>query len=175
MTKVKMFADDIKLYIGYSDTGSQPVPHDLQNALNRLSANSFSWRLQLNSSKCKVINFSRSRVAPITSYYIGSAQLETVVVAVDLGVTVDSSLRFHSHINIITAKASGLASHLLRTTVNRSPEFMVKLYISNICPIIEFSSYLWFTGYKTDNIKLESIQRRWTKAITGFADLSYHE
>ena len=49
---------------------------------------------------------------------------------------------------------------------------MFKLYIR---PIMEFSSCVWNTGFHQDVTKLEAVQRRWTKSVAGFANLSYSE
>lgn len=93
----------------------------------------------------------------------------------DLGITVDASLRFHQHIHNIVSKTAALANNLLKATVCRSPSFMISLYKTHIRPVLEFSSCLWFTGYTGDNKLLESVQKRWTKHIHGFQDLSYSE
>ena len=37
-------------------------------------------------------------------------------------------------------KAAGLASNLLRSTVNGSPEFMAALFVSHVRPILDYCS-----------------------------------
>ena len=95
--------------------------------------------------------------------------------AVDLGVRVDTTLRFHEHVREVANKASGLASNLLRSTCNRDPDFMRQLFISHVRPILEYCSCLWNTGYRGDLRLLESVQRSWTKKIYGFEELPYSE
>ena len=73
-------------------------------------------------------------------YCLGNAELEFVESQRDLGVVVDSSLKFHSQVRNVVHKASGLSSNLLRSTVNRSPEFMIALFISHIRPILDYCS-----------------------------------
>ena len=53
--------------------------------------------------------------------------------------------------------------------------FMKELYISHIRPLITFASPVWNTGYLGDERKLESVQRRWTRQISGLEDLPYSE
>lgn len=91
----------------------------------------------------------------------------------DLGVTIDSSLRFHLHIRSIVNKASGLSTNLLRSTLCRSPDFMISLYKTHIRPLLEYSSCAWNTGYIGDLRLLESVQRKWTKHIDGLSELPY--
>ena len=93
----------------------------------------------------------------------------------DLGIVVDTSLKFHQHIQVTINKASSLAYNLLKSTLCRTPNFMVTLYKTHIRPIIEFGSTVWNTGYIGDVKALESVQRRWTKKISGFSDVPYSE
>ena len=93
----------------------------------------------------------------------------------DLGILVDTSPRFHQHIRCIAAKASGLSANFLKSTICRSPKFMLSLFTSHIRPLLEFSSSVWFTNFVEDMRLLEAVQRRWTRQISGMADLSYAE
>ncbi len=93
--------------------------------------------------------------------------------ATDLGLLVDGSLKFHLHIRKIANKAGGIVSNLLKSTVNREISFMISLYLTHIRPVIEFSSVVWHTGYEGDLGLLEGVQRRWTKQISGLANLDY--
>ena len=92
-----------------------------------------------------------------------------------MGVVVDTTLRFHHHVQTVAAKAGRLASSLLRSTVCRSPEFMVSLFISHVRPILDYACCVWNTGYVGDSKLLEAVQRRWTKQIDGFHDLGYRD
>ena len=91
----------------------------------------------------------------------------------DLGVLVSSSLKFHSHVDNVVRKASGLANNLLRSTVCREQSFMVSLFVSHIRPIMDYCSVLWNLGYLGDVRKMESVQRRWTRQIEGMVGLDY--
>ena len=93
----------------------------------------------------------------------------------DLGVTVDTDLKFHTHIRTVSHKAGGLAHSFLKSTVCRAKEFMLFLLTSHIRPIIEYCSCVWYSGYAADMRLLECIQRRWTKQIEGIGMLSYGE
>ena len=93
----------------------------------------------------------------------------------DLGVWVDCELKFHSHIRETAMKASGVGYGILKGTLCRSPEFMRAVFITHIRPILDYSSVVWNTGYVGDLRLLEGVQRRWTKEISGFRDLSYSE
>ena len=110
-----------------------------------------------------------------SGYFLNGVELGLVGCHKDLGVAVDSSLKFHSHINSIACKAAGLANQLLRATVCRDEFFMVSLFVSHVRPLLDFCSSVWNLGYVGDLIKLEGVQRRWTKQVTGLYDFSYLE
>ena len=78
----------------------------------------------------------------------------------ELGVTVDVKLKFHSHVRNVVWRAAGLASNLLRSTVNRDADFMFTLFKSHVRPILDYCSSLWNAGYLGDSQLLESVQRR---------------
>ena len=77
---------------------------------------------------------------------------------IDLGVLVDSKLRFHDHVHYVVREAGGLASELLRSTICHTSVFMVSLFVSHIRPIVDFCSNVWNVGYFGDIRLLESVQ-----------------
>ena len=62
---------------------------------------------------------------------------------------------------------------LLRSTVCRTKDFMVTIFVSHIRPMIDYCCCLWNVGYLEDVRRLESLQRRWTKEISGVEALEY--
>ena len=170
------FADDFKLYISFPRLQNDHLPSQLlQSDLNNLSRVSESWNLKLNARKCAVIRFGgRSYTDDSRSgYYLSGTEIKLVHSHKDLGITVDRSLKFHGHVDILVNKASALANQLLRSTVNRSEEFMVTLFVSHIRPLLDYCSTVWNLGYIGDIKKLESVQRRWTKQVENLFDVNY--
>ena len=60
-------------------------------------------------------------------YTLDGLVLPTADTATDLGITVNTELKFHSHVQSIAHKASGFSHSLLKATVCRSKEFMIFL------------------------------------------------
>ena len=174
----KAFADDYKVCVSYPRNATvcdvNPA-QALQRDLNSICQVSKSWNLRLNPSKCYAMRFGRGVHSneDLTCYYIEDHQLQYVDSYKDLGVIVDTSLRFHQHIRVLTGKAGGLMGELLRSTVCRTKEFMVTIFVSNIRPLIDYCSCLWNVGYLEDIHRLESLLRRWTREIEGLAGLDY--
>ena len=178
-SKYKIFADDLKLY-----SCVKLYPHDrcptadplIQNDIKVLNFTSNSWGLKINREKCAVLRFSRNfkdLVPP--SYSLENRPIPVCKSHGDLGVTVDTELKFHEHIGTAAHKASGLCHSFLKSTVCRSPDFMLFLLKTHIRPLIEYASCVWNTGYRTDLLKLERVQRMWTKQIDNMQDLTYEE
>lgn len=125
-----------------------------------------------------VMRFARgfgewNELDPLFLYYLDGVQLRFVESHRDLGVTVDTRLRFHQHVREVVGKAAGLAINLLRSTVRRSSPFMLSLFVMHIRPILDYCSTVWNTGYIGDVKLLESVQRRWTRNVGGLSELDY--
>ena len=91
----------------------------------------------------------------------------------DLGITIDSGLKLHAHINAVIGKAGAVINNLLRSTVCRSEEIKLTLYVSHIRPIKEYGSCVWNVGYHEDERSLERLQRKGTREIDRLAGLNY--
>ena len=140
-----------------------------------LHQRSLSWGLSFSVNKCARIRFSRYRNDPIFDYFIGDCPIPNKSSFWDLGILVDSSLKFHLHINEVCSKANRIANSILRGTICRSSDFMVQVFVTHIRPIIDFGSVVWNTGYIGDLRMLESVQRRWTKKTDDYAKYFYSD
>lgn len=169
------FADDLKLFVSHPRGEAGQFNGQLQADLDLLVSLSRSWNLKLNPSKCVVMRFGGRTPTDgdNSGYTLEGAPLKLVKSHRDLGVLVDCSLKFHTHVSEVVRKASGLSNQLLRATVCRSSEFMVTLFLSHVRPIVDYCSTVWNLGYIGDLNSLESIQRRWTKQVTGLEALEY--
>ena len=82
----------------------------------------------------------------------------------DLGVSYDSHLSFRPHINKIVSKASQRAKLILKCFVSRDPTILSKAFCVFVRSILEFSSVIWNPGFKVDIDKIESVEKRFTRA-----------
>ena len=175
--KSKLFADDLKLYLEVPRFRNYcpDILSTFQSDISTVLATSESWGLSMNYNKCVSLRFGSGNLDTSSwpSYYLNGSPISSDQSAVDLGVKVDTSLRFHDHVRVTVNKAAGLAANLLKSTCNRDRDFMIALFVGHIRPILEYCSCLWNTGFLGDLRLLESVQRRWTKQIDGIQDLSY--
>jgi len=82
---------------------------NLQSSLDRILDWSNEHQLPISVKKCSCIVLGNTLTSDV-HYSIDGQPVNTVTEVRDLGVIVDSSLKFNSHINYIVAKANSRAS-----------------------------------------------------------------
>lgn len=156
-SNILMYADDVKLFLSYNDVNSQLR---LQSDITSLAEWCSTNLMKLNLKKCKAMSFSRKKMYP-SSYSVNNNSLEMVNSFIDLGITMDCKLRFHTHINITINKAKGVLGFIKRWSKEFNDPYTTKLlYTSMVRPILEFGSILWTPYYETYIIQLESVQKQ---------------
>ena len=128
------------------------------------------WLLEFNAEKCKVIHFGHNN--PKQQYLMtqnpGSHHiLEHVQEERDLGVIVDSQLKFSSHSQKISANASRALGIIKHSITSRSRHVITKLYKGLVGPCLVVGTILAAPRFKKGKVVLEKIQRRATKLIAG--------
>lgn len=165
---VKLFADDVKIY---AELNSSDSSEKLQDGLNKLYNWSQEWQLNVSLNKCFVLHVGN--VNPEHCYHIGGVPLKHLSQAVDLGVIVDSKLRFDKHVAHVVHKAHQRAALIRRCFKTRDPQVLFKAFTVYVRPLLEYCSSVWNPSYHCDIDKIESVQRRFTKYLKDAKDCSY--
>jgi hypothetical protein len=106
-----LYADDLKLFYNIrSEHDCVRIRDDLCRVVSWYESNG----LELNISKCKVIRCSRKKIITLLSYYIHNSVLEFLFQISDLGITLDSTLTFCSHIENIVKKSNKMLGFMIR-------------------------------------------------------------
>jgi len=95
-----LFADDPKLF---SESTLDSLGNDLQQLLSMLQSWCSAWQLSVNIEKCNVLHLGFNNAS--VQYEYNNTVISDVSTVCDLGVDVDSSLKFDGQINRIAAKA----------------------------------------------------------------------
>ena len=90
----------------------------------------------------------------------------------ELGVTVDNSLKFQTHINGIVAKAHARANLIYECFISKDTRTLVKALKTYVRPLLEYCSCVWSPYLQTPNRQIESVQRRFTKRLPGLHSVS---
>ena len=109
------------------------------------------------------------------SYFLQFHTLDAVEEEVDLGVTVDSKLKFSKHIDLKISKANKLLGLIRHTFKFLSAETLTTLYKSLVRPHVEYATPAWSPHLKGDRDKIEKLQRRATKLVPELRDQTYEE
>lgn len=172
---VKLFADDTKLYTVISKNIDNCA--QLQLCLDSIASWAEHWQLKLSPKKCAVMHITpkRANAAAAAEYTIGCVTLPVVDQFTDLGVSYDNHLCFSSHIDKIVSKASSRARLILKCFCSRDSVLLTRAYCTYVRPLLEFSSVIWSPHTKKDIDRIESVQRKFTKAVYNLRGCTYEE
>ena len=93
----------------------------------------------------------------------------------DLGIQVSNSGDFKDHIDNIIKRTKKVIGWVLRSFINRSLNFLKKMWVTIIRPIIDYGSQVWSPLEGVDMDRIEKLQYNFTKLIPEIRGLSYEE
>ena len=170
-----LFADDIKLIMN-ANTGSIN-----QQDIDKLSEWQEKWLITFNTidHKCKVLPVARSNRDVNNMYYLNGCVLPVVDSEKDLGVNVDSSLKWNKHIQKNIVKAKQCIGWVARNVISRESKVLLNIYKSLVRPHLGFCVQLWnpipMHGNWTIIMELESIQRLYTRMMDDVGQMTYRD
>ena len=91
----------------------------------------------------------------------------------DLGITIDTDLRFKLHINNIISKANQRSALIRRCFLSHNAQNLIIAFQTYVRPILEYASTTWSPSYITLINQIESVQRHFTKLIPQCRHLPY--
>jgi hypothetical protein len=168
--QVKLFADDVKIYVIIDDIDDCEL---LQASIDKLAAWAELWQLKIYLSKSACLHIGSNKFK--YNYCINNSQLGSHNSIADLGVMIDNKLKFSAHINNIVIKAHSRSSLILRCFKCKDCSVLCRGFTVHVSPLLEYCSQVWSPCYVNDIIKIEAVQRRFTKRLQGMAGLSYCE
>ena len=125
--------------------------------------------------KCVLLSVNHPRCEPGTVLKLGENELTTADEVSDLGIIIDSKLKFNLHINRIVAKAFNRTNLILKCFLSKDVPTLVRAFNVYVRPILEYASCVWSPHYITDINRIESVQRNFTKRLPGCALLNYKD
>ncbi|KAK3090353.1 hypothetical protein FSP39_011129 [Pinctada imbricata] len=169
---VYLFADDTKIFKVIEEGRDKRI---LQKDLESLTDWSDKWLLKFHPDKCKYLHIGKHNPASDYQYQLMGKTLEKIEEEKDIGVYVDESLSFDKHICEKVKKATSMSAIIRRIFQHLDERTFVPLYKSLVRTHFDYASSVWYP-YKAKHIEMiENVQRRATKQLPGFANLSYPE
>ena len=116
------------------------------------------------------------RNSPCYTYYINNNDpLQCVEEHKDLGVIMDSNLKFHIHTSAVASKANQVLGLIRKSFTNLNGYILPLLYKSLVRPHLEYANVIWGPTFITDSNILVSVQRRAIRYVQDISNLSYHD
>ena len=165
-TKISLYADDSLIYM----TSNSPITNKdaLDRDLIRIECWAKQWLVTFSPEKtCDMtLSLRPTAIAPTPLVFSGT-DLKSVTVHKHLGLTFSSDLKWKNHIDDICTRAERRLSqlHALRFKLNRKT--LETLYMSYIRPIVEYSDVVFTNFSDGDNNRIEKIQKRAGKIVSG--------
>ena len=169
-TFIFLFADDTK---AFRDIKSVPDQIILQNDVKNLTEWSDIWLLKFHPDKCVAMHFGNSNTK--FDYVMEGHVLDKSKCEKDIGVYVDDKLNFEYHIYEKIKKANKILAIIRRTFTKMDANIFCQLFKGLVRPHLEYAQAVWSPQSKTLIRKIEEVQKRATKLIPGFYNLSYQD
>lgn len=165
-----LYADDLKIY---SKINSPLDSSNLQRDIDSISLWCSINGMKINLSKCVSVSFSRSGSNNNFKYdyrIVGSS-ISPSPCCRDLGVYLDESLSYESHIDHITKKASRTLGFICRSTRDfKNPQSLITLYTSLVKPYLIYLAPIWKPYTLNSMNLLEGIQRKFLRCLSRLMD-----
>ena len=111
----------------------------------------------------------------ITAYQYGNSFLPVATSFRDLGVICSNDDTRKELISKVAQRGRQLIGHCFRAFQSRDPRFLVLVYHTYVLLILNYGSPVWSLHLHQEVNELESVQRRFTRHLTGLRGYSYGE
>src|SRR5271155_181787 len=126
-----------------------------------------------NTDKCTVMHMGRNNME--AEYKMGPSTLKKSKREKDLGIIIENSGKPYEQCATAINKANSVLGMIRRNITLKSKEVIVKLYKSLVRPRLEYCVQAWSPYLKKDIEAIERVQRRATKLIEGYHNMSYED
>jgi hypothetical protein len=123
--------------------------------------------MELNASKCKLMDITHARTVRHTTYTISGRQLEYVANERLLGVHLSKDLKWNHHVSVQRKKAAQILGFARRNLKGCTPRVKRTAYLTLVKPILYYASPAWHPESKTNIGQIEKIQSRAMRFIHG--------
>ena len=170
LSNILKFADDTKCFRKVNNAEEQ---QKLQGDLETMTQWAKQSKMEFNIGKCKVLHLG-ARNEKYT-YEMNGEKIKEVNEEKDLGIWIENSLKSHKQVSEASKKGYQMLGFINRNFASRGKNCLVKLYKHYVRPHLEYAVQAWNPHQQQDIDILERVQRRATRMIKGFKDLSYED
>ena len=173
ISDILMFADDTKIF---HQINSKEDSLLLQSDTQSLLEWSKKWLLTFNKEKCHVLTIGKiENIKHTHRYSLDDTELEHVFSEKDLGLTIDSDLKFEEHISMKVNKANAMMGLIRRCFSCLDIDIFRRLYTTFVRPHLEYAQSIWSPHFLKQINLIENVQIRATKLVDGLGKLDYSD
>lgn len=163
-SNVRLFADDC---IVYRELNSSYDCEILQQDLHNLENWERTWGMEFHPAKCNVMRVTNSRQPVVKPYTLKGHQLAVDASSKYLGIDLTSNLDWKTHVDRITKKSNSILGFLRRNLRVSNEQTKINAYIAMVRSNLEYCCTVWNPHRKEQIQKVEMVQRRAARFITG--------
>ena len=143
--KIRMYADDVQIYISCTPTSADKCVNDLNNDLNKIYKWATANSLTINPVKSKCIVIGKNSNLPIVNPLIvlNNQRIEIVKSAKNLGIILNQNLTWTNHVNSICGRTSSMLRSLYNLQYCTPIKIRVLLVKSYIMPVLLYGCELF--------------------------------
>ena len=172
-SKIKLYADDIKLYFHFCyDKWSDLMQIDLFAII----AWAKMWQLSISINKTYVLHIDAKN--PRHVYNINGQYIVARETVKDLGVHVTSDLNWSVQVNKVVKKAKRITNVILHAFRCHNVDLYMSAFAIYVKPILNYSNYVWNPVLYRNIDTTENVLRAYTRRVfkkCGLPRMSYSE
>ena len=165
-SEINLFADDTSLLnvIDQLQNSYDTVNSDLQ----KLSGWADQWLVTFNAAKTVSLHITKRRVNPVLpALNLNGTDIEQVKSHCHLGIDLEADFTWQTHINRISVKANKCVGLMRRVCRELPRACLENIYLTMVCPIIEYGGVLFDGCPKKHTDPLDKVQREAGLVCTG--------
>ena len=161
LTESLLFADDTSIL--YSHCDQDHLISVLNEELIKIDSWMRSNKLSVNIKKTNYVVFKSAQKKVLSDLPLSFNKKNSVKF---LGVYIDNSLTWKSHINHVCKKMSKSIGVIFRSRFFLTEETLLSLYHTLVYPYISYCSTVWTSTYPTNLNRIYLFQKRAVRAVT---------
>jgi Reverse transcriptase (RNA-dependent DNA polymerase) len=163
-SNIILYADDV--VVDRTIFSSADVTQ-LQNDLDGITVWGAINGMELNASKCHVLDITRARTQLHAEYFVSGAALSYKSTERILGVHVSSDLKWNENTERARCKASKVLSFAARNLYGCTPRVKRLAYQTMVKPLLFYATPAWHPSTQINVEKFEKVQKRALRFVYG--------
>ena len=164
--EILLYADDTSLICSFDKDNMSESFQKLNGDLSTLTNWAYEWHMDFNAAKSEYVIFSNKKNINYPALSMDNQNLERVKEHTHLGLTLDETMNWDSHISKVTNKATKRISTLWKLNEVLPRRCLENYYFHFVRPILEYACICFDNCSKAASNRLESVQRKAAIACT---------